>query len=61
MENIVEDVKEDRETEGCPANSQGDQDIVGCDLKGSSRCVNHYDDIFASHQSHHCQAGLNYH
>ena len=56
MESIVEDVEDQRQTEGSPANSQSDKKLVGCDVVRHSRGVHqrhgasiirsqHHDDI----------------
>ena len=39
MESIVEDVKDDRQTEGSPANSQSCKNLVGWNVFGNSRGV----------------------
>ena len=45
MESIVEDVEDDRETEGSPAKSQSCEDSRGCDIVRNSRRVNQYDGL----------------
>ena len=45
MESIVEDVEEDRKTEGSPANSQSCEDCRGCDVVRNSRRVNQTDGL----------------
>ena len=57
MESIVEDVEDERETEGSPANSQSCEDSGGCDDMGISLSVNHSDgpSSCGHYQGHHCQ------
>ena len=42
MESIVEDVEDQRQTEGSPANSQSDKKLEGCDVVRHSRGVHQY-------------------
>ena len=39
MESVVEDVEDDRQTEGSPANSQSCKNLVGLNVFGNSRGV----------------------
>ena len=39
MESVVEDVEDQRQTEGSPANSQRSQESGGCDVMGISISV----------------------
>ena len=63
MESIVEDVEEERETEGSPANSESCEDNGGCDSMGISISVNHSDgpsSCSSHYQGHHRQTrGIN--
>ena len=43
MERVVEDVEDDGETEGSPANCQGDEDSFGGEVVRISRGVNYSD------------------
>ena len=55
MERIVEDVEDERQTEGSPANSQCSEDSGGCELMRMSISVNHVDGLSGLYQGHHCQ------
>ena len=57
MESIVEDVEDERQYEGSPANSQSCEDSGGWDGMGISIIVNHSDGLSrcCHHQGHHCQ------
>ena len=61
MESIVEDVEDERETEGSPANSQSCEDSGGCDRTIFSLSVNHRDGLTSCglYQGHHCQTEEN--
>ena len=54
MESIVEDVKDEREAEGSPANSQGFKDRGGWKVMRISMSVNHSDGL-SHYQGRHCQ------
>ena len=58
MESVVEDVEDEREKEGSPANSQSCEDSGGCELMRMSISVQHRDVLTwcGPHQSHHSQA-----
>ena len=58
MESIVEDVEDDRETEGSPPNSQCDENSGGADEMRISFGVNHIDGLSSCghYQGHNCQA-----
>ena len=59
MESIVEDVEEERQTEGSPANTQCCEDSGGCDDMRISISVNHSDALsrFGNYlyKGYHCQ------
>ena len=58
MESIVENVEDERQYEGTPANSQSGEDSGGWDGMGISLSVNHSDGLSSCsghHQGHHCQ------
>ena len=57
MQGVVDDVQEEREKEGSPANSQGYQHSGGCDLMTNSSRISYSDDVFSRdlYQDHHCQ------
>ena len=57
MESVVEDVEDERQTEGSPANSQSCEDSGGCDDMGISLSVNHSDgpSRCGHYQGHHSQ------
>ena len=58
MESVVEDVEDEREKEGSPANSQCGEDSGGCEVMGISSSVNHSDGLSGCsslYQGHHCQ------
>ena len=57
MESIVENVEDERQYEGTPANSQSGEDSGGWDGMGISISVNHSDGPSGCghHQGHHCQ------
>ena len=59
MESVVEDVEDQGETEGSPANSQYGEDSGGWDLMRMSLSVNHWDGlpICGLYQGHHRQTG----
>ena len=62
MESIVEDVEDERETEGSPANSQRFKDSGGTDGMRISISVD-YLDVLSRHghyQGRHCQAENNW-
>ena len=61
MESIVEDVEDDREKEGSPANSQSFKDSGGGDWMRISVSINHMDGHFrySHYQGRHCQAENN--
>ena len=61
MESVVEDVEDEREKEGSPANSQCGEDSGGCEVMGISSSVNHSDGLssFGHYQGHHCQTENN--
>ena len=56
MESIVEDVEDEREKEGSPADDEGGEDSGGCDGMGVSISVQHSDGLsrFGHDQGHHC-------
>ena len=58
MESVVENVEDERQTEGSPANSQRCEDSGGCDDMGISLSVNHSDgpSRHGQYQGHNCQA-----
>ena len=61
MQSIVEDVEDERETEGSPTNSQRYEEDEGIDLMSKSRGVDDFECLprfgpHQSHQSHHGQA-----
>ena len=51
MENIVEDIEDESEAEGSPANSQHYEDMEGGEVVSSSSSVKHGDTLSLS--SHH--------
>ena len=53
MESIVEDVEDDRESEGSPANSQSCEDSGGWDWMSKSLSVYHSDLSRCSHYKVH--------
>ena len=58
MESVVEDVEDERQTEGSPANSQCCQYIGGCDDMRISLSVNHSDgpsSCSSLYQGQYCQ------
>ena len=55
MESIVEDVKDQRETEGSPANSQCSENSGGAEVMRISLSVNHSDGLSGHYQGHHGQ------
>ena len=57
MESVVEDVEDERQTEGSPANSQRCEDSGGCEVRGMSLSVNHSDgpSSCGQYQGHNCQ------
>ena len=57
MESVVEDVEDEREKEGSPANSQSCEDSGGCELMRMSISVQHRDVLtsYGHYQGHHCQ------
>ena len=61
MENVVEEVEDQGENEGSPANSQRYEDMGGCEVQCSSLSVKHVDLPSLSHRvqhhqdSRHCQ------
>ena len=60
MESVVEDVEDERETEGRPADSQYCEDGGGCDLLLTSSGVDQVDVLYVSHhhQRHHRQTRI---
>ena len=56
MESVVEDVEDEREKEGSPADDEGGEDSGGCDGMGVSIRVQHSDSLsrFGHDQGHHC-------
>ena len=60
MKSIVEDVEEDRKTEGSPAKSQSCENCRGCDFVRNSRRVNQSDGLINIHhqQDIDCQANI---
>ena len=60
MESVVEDVEDQGETEGGPANSQYDEDSGGWDDMRMSISVNHGDGLFGLYQGHHRQTSIVY-
>ena len=55
METIVEDVEDQRENEGSPANSQSCEDSGGFEVMRISLSVNHSDGLSGHYQGHHGQ------
>ena len=57
MESIVEDVEDERETEGSPTHHQACEDSGGCDGMRIPLSVNHSDGLSrcGHYQGHHCQ------
>ena len=57
MDSIVDDVEEERETEGSPANSQRCEDSGGWEVMRISLSVNHGDgpSSCGQYQGHNCQ------
>ena len=58
MQNIVEDVEDQSQTEGSPANSQRYEDMEGGKVVSSSGSVHHSDVLFSHRKSHDSQADL---
>ena len=58
MESIVEDVEDERETEGSPANSECFKDSGGCEVMRMSLSVYHVDGLsrHGHYRGRHCQA-----
>ena len=57
MQSIVEEVEEERETEGRPANSQHGEDNGGSDVMRNSRGVHHSDGLAGClYQDPRCQS-----
>ena len=58
MQSVVEDVEEERENEGSPANSQWYQNSHGSYLMAKSFIISYSDDVpnFGIYQDHHRQA-----
>ena len=61
MESVVEDVEDERETEGSPANYQRCEDSGGCDDMRISLSVHHSDGLSwcGHYQGHHSQTENN--
>ena len=61
MESIVEDVEDQRQTEGCPANAQSCEDSGGCDGVGISISVYDVDGVSSCghYQCYHRQTTKN--
>ena len=61
MENVVEDVEDQSESEGSPAHSQRYEDLTLCKLVGFSVSVSHSDVLLNCGHGHtdgdKCQAG----
>ena len=55
MESVVEDVEDQRQTEGSPANFQCCEDSGGCDGMKISLNVNHSDGFSGHYQGPYCQ------
>ena len=58
MQNIVEDIEDESEAEGSPANTQHYEDMEGGEVVSSSRSVEHTNTLSSHHKSHHCQAKI---
>ena len=58
MQSVVEDVEEERENEGSPANCKDNQNSHRSDLMAKSFIISYSDDVSncGIYQDHHCQA-----
>ena len=52
MESIVEDVEDQRQTEGSPANTQSDKKLVGCDVMRHSRGLHQFHSVYLIRSQH---------